>query len=85
MLSACGHSPATDRPRIAVDPIVTTRTVTKPVCPAEVTAPTPPKVAAYDGAEVVAPQPYFDWLTAHLRREAGLETRIADARSQCPK
>lgn len=83
-LSACATSP-TQKPKIATDPIVETRTVTRVECPAEVTAPTPAVVAAYAGVAIVAPPGYFDWLAAHLRREALLGKRIDDARGSCPK
>jgi hypothetical protein len=84
MLSACAHSLA-PKPTIAPDPIVETRTVTRLVCPAEVTAASPAMVPDYAGAAIVAPPIYFDWLTEHLRREALLDRRIDDARGSCPK
>ncbi len=81
MLTACASSPT--RPAIAADPIVEKRTVIRTVCPAEVTAPLPATIAAYVGAAIEAPQAYFDWLTAHLRREKLLGERLADAAKGC--
>lgn len=84
MLSACGSSPAA-RPAIAADPIVETKTVTKLICPAEVTAPTPAPVAAYAGPPVDVPPEFLTWNSAHFQREGLLANRVNDARSQCPK
>lgn len=81
-LSACAASQAPLKP--AADPIVTTRTVTRTVCPAEVTATSPDPVPAYVGAAIVVPPLYLAWVAAHLRRERLLDARAADARSQCP-
>lgn len=81
MLTACTSSPT--RPAIAADPIIEKRTVTRTVCPAEVTAPLPPAIAAYVGAAIEAPQAYFDWLTGHLRREKLLADRLTDGAKEC--
>lgn len=82
MPSACTHSQT--KPKAAPDPIVTTRTITRVVCPAEVTAPAPPVVDAYVGAAINATKAYLDWLAGHMRREKLLGQRLNDAAKECP-
>lgn len=82
MPSAC--TPSQTNPKAAPDPIVTTRTITRMVCPAEVTASAPPAVDAYVGAAIDASRDYFDWLAGHLRREKLLGQRLSDAAKGCP-
>lgn len=82
MPSAC--TPLQTKPRVTPDPIVTTRTITRTVCPAEVAAPPPGVIAAYVGAAIDASKAYFDWLAGHLRRERLLAQRLTDAQKDCP-
>jgi len=83
MLSAC--TPSRTEPKTAPDPIVTTRTITRVVCPAEVTAPPPGVIPAYVGAAIDASEAYFSWLAEHLRREKLLAQRLSDAQKDCLK
>lgn len=83
MLSACGGSLATP-PRPAADPIVETRTVIRRVCPAELVAPLPPRVATPADAAIEATREVLAWIGARFAREDAIEARLRDAAGQCP-
>ncbi len=70
---------------MAPDPIVETRTVTRLVCPAELSAPTPAPVPPYAGPAVDVPAELLSWYAAHFLRERLLAARLDDGREQCPK
>ncbi|PKP93175.1 MAG: hypothetical protein CVT77_06490 [Alphaproteobacteria bacterium HGW-Alphaproteobacteria-16] len=82
MLSACLASPET-RPARAADPIVETRTVREKVCPDEVAAPLPPRIATPAGAAIAASEEVLRWIGQRFAREEVLEKRLADARAGC--
>ncbi len=83
MLSACAHSPEA-KVALTPDPIVEQRTVTRLICPAEVSAALPEKVSTPAGMVADLAADVAQWLASHLRREALLERRLVDAKAQCP-
>ncbi|WP_155006463.1 hypothetical protein [Sphingomonas hengshuiensis] len=54
-------------------------------CPAEVTAPLPPRIVAGADVQIAALPATLGYLAARFRREALLEARLIDAAGQCPK
>lgn len=71
------------RPVIAADPIVETRTVRQPVCPAEITAPLPPSEPMPEGAVIEAGRDVLRWIGRRFAREELLEQRLKHAKDQC--
>ena len=84
MLSACAASP-TERPQVAPDPVIVTRTEVVRVCPAELISPRPPRPVVPDGAELTGSEAGLTWLTALLGYAGLLEERLTDAAAQCPE
>lgn len=79
MLAACASSPGT-RP---ADPVVEVRTVTRLVCPDEVTQPAPARVPTPADAAIEAAQEVLAWIARRFAREDALERRLMDAKAQC--
>lgn len=63
--------------------MIETRTIVRKVCPSELTAPLPPKVATPLDLVIDASKAVLGWISDHLAREALLERRIADGSAQC--
>ncbi|CAN5550413.1 hypothetical protein BH09PSE4_BH09PSE4_21240 [soil metagenome] len=83
-LNACATSSKASKLAIAADPVGETRTVTRLVCPAELSAASPATVPYYVGPPIDIAQAALDWMAAHFRREDLLARRLSDARTQCP-
>lgn len=63
--------------------MIETRTVTRKVCPAEVTAALPAAIAMPVGAVIEAGAEVLRWIGARFAREEILAQRIVDAKAQC--
>lgn len=74
----------TERPTAEPDPLIETRTVTKTICPPEVTAALPTRPAVPADAVIQGNDAGMGWLSAILVHLGLVEARLADAREQCP-
>lgn len=84
MLHACATS-QTDRPALAPDPLIETRTVVETVCPPEVTAALPARPPVPADAVIEGNDAGLGWLSALLIHLGLVEGRIHDAKDQCPQ
>lgn len=82
MMPACAHSPASPVGP-AADPVIETRTVTVPVCPAELAAPVSAAPAVPAGARLEGNDAGMAWLTRFTAWARALADRLTDAAAAC--
>lgn len=83
MISACASSPAVKPVPRAADPIVSTRTVTRTECPAELRAAPPVKPQPPIGAAIEGNAAGLDFVAALGRWGDALAALFVDAARQC--
>lgn len=82
-LHACATWP-TERPAVAPDPLIETRTIVRTICPPEITAALPARPVPSDGAVIDGNDDGLAWLSQLLVHLGLVEARFTDAKGQCP-
>lgn len=82
-IAACATSPATEILPRAADPVVSTRTVVRTQCPAELASAVPVKPAVPAGAAVEGNPDGLGWIAALGAWGDAIAALFADAARQC--